>query len=139
MGSPFEHDACMRYLKELSPNILNGYGTTETLVNSLLRPYDLPDYAGTVGGSCIDDDVRVVNVYGDRKAEPEDMVPTDGASVGEVIIYAPGKSTYSYYNNPDEEKKKFYRGWMYTGDLGTWTENRYVIRMRRRSKTMYAG
>ena len=54
------------------------------------------------------------------------MVPTDGESVGEVIIYAPGKSTYSYYNNPDEEKKKFYRGWMYTGDLGTWTENRYV-------------
>ena len=126
MGSPFEQAACIRYLTMLSPRIFNGYGTTETLVNSLLLPSDLPEYAGSVGGSCIDDDVRVVNIYGDRKAEPDDMVPTDGETVGEVIIFAPGKSTYSYYNNPAEAEKKFYRGWMYTGDLATWSENRYV-------------
>lgn len=126
MGAPLEKAACRRFLEVLTPNILNGYGTTETFWNSFLRPYDLPDYAGTVGGSCIDDEVRVVKVYDDRKAEPDDLVATDNETVGEIIISTPGKTTYSYYNNPEEEEKKYYKGWMYTGDLGYWDENLYV-------------
>ena len=126
MGAPLEKAACRRFLEILTPNILNGYGTTETFWNSFLRPYDLPDYAGTVGGSCIDDEVRVVKVYDDRKAEPDDLVPTDNETVGEIIISTPGKTTYSYYKNDEEEEKKYYKGWMYTGDLGYWDDNLYV-------------
>ena len=126
MGAPLDKAACERFLKVLTPNILNGYGTTETFWNSFLRPYDLPEYAGSVGGSCIDDEVRVVKVYEDRKAEPDELVPMDNETVGEVILYCPGKTTYSYYNNPEEEEKKFYKGWMYTNDLGYWDENTYV-------------
>ncbi len=126
MGAPLERAACMRYLEILTPNIFNGYGTTETFWNSFLRPYDLPEYAGTVGGGCIDDEVRVVKVYEDHKAEPDDVVPTDNKTVGEVIIWSPAKSTYSYYNNPQVEEEKFYKGWMYTGDLGCWGDNLYI-------------
>ena len=126
MGAPLEKAACKKYLEILTPNILNGYGTTETFWNSFLRPYDLPDYAGTVGGSCIDDEVRVVKIYEDRKAEPDELVPTDNETVGEIIISTPGKTTYSYYNNPEEEENKYYKGWMYTNDLGYWDENLYV-------------
>lgn len=126
MGAPLEKAACEKYMEILTPNILNGYGTTESFWNSFLRPYDLPDNAGSVGGSCIDDEVRVVKVYEDRKAEPDDLVETDNESVGEIIINSPGKTTYSYYNNPKEEENKFYKGWMYTGDLGIWDENLYV-------------
>ena len=126
MGAPLEKAACKRYLEILTPNILNGYGTTETFWNSFLRPYDLPDYAGTVGGSCIDDEVRVVKIYEDRKAEPDDIVPMDNETVGEIILCSPAKSSYSYYNNPEEEEKKFYKGWMYTADVGCWDENLYV-------------
>ena len=124
MGAPLEKAACERFLKVLTPNIFNGYGTTET--NSFLRPYDLPDYAGAVGGSCTDDEVRVVKVYEDRKAEPDELVPTDNQTVGEVILYCPGKTTYSYYKSPEEQEKKFYKGWMYTNDLGFWDEHLYV-------------
>ena len=126
MGAPLEKAACERFLKVLTPNIFNGYGTTETFWNSFLRPYDLPDYAGAVGGSCTDDEVRVVKVYEDRKAEPDELVPTDNQTVGEVILYCPGKTTYSYYKNPEEQEKKFYKGWMYTNDLGFWDEHLYV-------------
>ena len=62
MGAPFEKAACIRYMQVLTPNIYNGYGTTETLWNSFLRPYDLPEHTGTAGRSCIDDEVRVVKV-----------------------------------------------------------------------------
>ena len=36
------------------------------------------------------------------------------------------RQTYSYYNNPEEEANKYYKGWMYTNDLGYWDENLYV-------------
>ena len=126
MGAPLEKAACERFMEVLTPNIFNGYGTTETFWNSFLRPYDLPEGAGGVGGSCTDDEVRVVQVYEDRKAEPDEVIPQDGESVGEVIIHSPGKTTYSYYNNQEETDKKFYKGWMYTSDLGTWDEKMYV-------------
>ncbi len=126
MGAPLEKHACEEYMKTLTPRIFNGYGTTETFWNSFLRPFDLPEFAGTVGGSCIDDETRVVKVYDDRKAEPSETVEKDGEALGEIIIWSPAKGTYTYYNAPEEAEKKFYSGWMYTGDLGVWDENGYI-------------
>ena len=58
MGSPLERGACLRYQRVLTPNIYNGYGTTETLWNTFLRPFDLPEHAGTAGASMVDDRAR---------------------------------------------------------------------------------
>lgn len=86
MGSPLERAACMRYQRVLTPRIFNGYGTTETFWNTFLRPNDLPEMAGTAGRACTDDDVRVVKVFEDRRAEPHEIVAKDNCEVGEVII-----------------------------------------------------
>ncbi|MCD8390273.1 MAG: AMP-binding protein [Firmicutes bacterium] len=126
MGAPLEKSACIRFQNMLTPNIFNGYGTTESFWNTFLRPYDLPMMSGSAGRVCTDDDVRIVNVYEDRKAEPDDIVPNDGKTVGEIIFMSPSKTTYSYYKNEEMTKEKFYKGFMYTGDLGTWDENCFV-------------
>lgn len=126
MGSPLEKAACERFHKILTPNIFNGYGTTETFWNTFLRPYDLPQMAGSAGRSCTDDDVRVVKVHEGRKAEPDELASMDGQEIGEVILQSPAKSSYSYYNNPEETERKFYKGFMYTGDLATWDENQFI-------------
>ena len=126
MGSPLEKADCIRFQELLTPNIFNGYGTTETFWNSFLRPYDLPEMAGSAGGACTDDDMRIVNVYEDRKAEPEDIVPNDGKTQGEIIIFAPNKSALCYSNNPEQTEEKYYKGWYYTKDIGTWDENNYI-------------
>ena len=126
MGSPLERGACIRYQRVLTPNIFNGYGTTETLWNTFLRPFDLPDGAGTAGCAMVDDDVRVVRVYEDRHAEPDDLVATDSHEVGEVIISSPAKSPYVYVNNPEETEKKYYKGFIYTNDLATWNEKQFI-------------
>ena len=126
MGSPLERSACIRYQRVLTPNIFNGYGTTETFWNTFLRPFDLPENAGTAGASCVDDDVRVVKVYEDRKAEPDDLVSADNLEVGEVIICSPAKSPYNYHNKPEETEKKYYKGFIYTNDLATWDENQFI-------------
>ena len=126
MGSPLERSACIRYQRVLTPNIFNGYGTTETFWNTFLRPFDLPAGAGTAGASCVDDDVRVVKVYEDRRAEPDDLVSMDGTEVGEVIICSPAKSPYRYYNNEVETEQKYYKDFIYTNDLAVWDENQFV-------------
>lgn len=126
MGSPLERGACIRYQRVLTPNIFNGYGTTETFWNTFLRPFDLPANAGTAGASCVDDDVRVVKVYDDHRAEPDDVVATDGNEVGEVIICSPAKSPYFYVNNEAETERKYYKGFIYTNDLATWDENQFI-------------
>ncbi|MGN0460747.1 MAG: class I adenylate-forming enzyme family protein [Ruminococcus sp.] len=126
MGSPLEKAQCIRFQETLTPNIFNGYGTTETFWNTFLRPYDLPDMSGTAGRSCTDDDVRVVKAYEDRKAEPDELVAKDGTEVGEIIIKSPSKSTMCYFDNPKVTKEKYYKGFLYTGDLATWDEKEFV-------------
>ena len=140
MGAPLSRADCIRFLDVLTPNIFNGYGTTETFWNSFLRPCDLPDGAGSVGGSCIDDEVRVVRMYEGKRAEPDDTVPQDNEIVGEIIVRSPEKTTYSYYNNVSYAAEKFYKGWMYTGDTGTWDKNWFVtVRGRKDDMMVVAG
>ncbi len=126
MGSPLEKAQCIRFQNTLTPNIFNGYGTTESFWNTFLRPYDLPEMSGSAGRSCTDDDVRVVKSYEDHKAEPDEMVAKDNCEVGEIIIKSPAKSTMCYYNNPKVTKEKYYKGYLYTGDLGTWDDREFV-------------
>lgn len=126
MGSPLERSACIRYQQVLTPNIYNGYGTTETFWNTFLHPFDLPQNSGTAGVSCVDDDVRVVKVYEDRKAEPDDLAEQDGTEIGEVIISSPAKCPFAYSNNGKENEEKYYKGFFYTNDLATWDENQFV-------------
>lgn len=126
MGAPLEKEDCIKYQKVLTPNIFNGYGTSEAFWNTFLRPHDLPQMAGTAGRACTDDDVAVVRIYQDRRAEPDDHAAKDNKEVGEIIVKAPAKTTYSYVNNPRDSQKVFYKGWIYIGDLGTWDENEYI-------------
>jgi acyl-CoA synthetase (AMP-forming)/AMP-acid ligase II len=116
----------------LTPNIFNGYGTTETFWNTFLRPFDLPENAGTAGSSCVDDDVRVVKIHEGRRSEPDDLVTKDGHDIGEVIICSPAKSPYRYVNNDAETESKYYKDFIYTGDLATWDENQFLTIVGRR-------
>ncbi|MBD5626297.1 MAG: AMP-binding protein [Desulfovibrio sp.] len=133
MGSPFEKAACERYMELFTPNIFNGYGTTETFWNTFLRPYDLPEKAGSAGMSCTDDDVRLVRILPDgRHAEPDDVVAKDNLEIGEIIIRAPAKSAGCYVNNEEMSRRKFYKGFHYTGDIGTWDKNEFVTVVSRK-------
>ena len=126
MGAPLEKSDCIRYQQLLTPRIFNGYGTTETFWNSFLRPEDLPAMAGSAGRACTDDEVRVVRVYDDRRAEPDEVVPQDGVTPGEIIIFTAGKSALCYTANEEQTREKYYKGWFYTKDMGTWNEDSFV-------------
>ncbi len=139
MGAPLDRAACIRFQQVLTQNIFNGYGSTEAFWNTFLRPYDLPDKAGAAGRSCTDDDMAVVKVYPDRLAEPDDHVPKDGRTVGEVVVQASAKCAYTYINRPSEARSKYYKGWLYIGDLGTWDEDECVTIAGRKDDMLISG
>ncbi|MGI6120130.1 MAG: class I adenylate-forming enzyme family protein [Desulfosporosinus sp.] len=136
MGAPLEREACITYQKVLTPNIFNGYGTTESFWNTFLRPFDLPDKAGSCGKSCTDDDARVVKVYPDRLGEPDEFVARDSEEVGEIIFQCPAKCSYAYINLPTD---RYYKGWMYSGDLGTWDKDEYITVVSRKDDMLISG
>ncbi|HEY3688592.1 MAG TPA: AMP-binding protein [Streptosporangiaceae bacterium] len=138
MGAPLTREACLRYQDVLTPLIFNGYGTTETFWNTFLRPADLPAHAGSAGRACTDDDVAVVRVLEDRRAEPHETVARDGAEIGEVIVRSP-KSGYHYTHAPETNVRKFHDGWLYTGDLATWDADEYVTIVGRRDDMIVTG
>ena len=138
MGAPLERAAALRYQSTLTPRIANGYGTTEAFWNTYLRPEDLPDAAGASGRACLDDDVVVVNVYPDAIAEPTDLVPQDGRTIGEVIMRSV-KSGYAYIGDPEEQAKKFRNGWVYPGDLATWDDDEIVTIVGRKDDMIISG
>ena len=131
MGAPLERELCVKLQKTFTPNVFNGYGTTETFWNTLLLPDDLPDKAGTAGRACIDDEVRVVKVCEGRLADPEELVEQDNTEVGEVIVRTT-KGSLTYYNRPEELERKVNKGWFYTGDLATWDEEGYITIVSRK-------
>lgn len=80
----------------------------------------------------VDDDVRVVKVYEDHKADPDEVVAMDNEETGEVIISSPAKSPYKYYDNEEETRNKYYKGFIYTGDLATWDKHQYITILGRK-------
>jgi acyl-CoA synthetase (AMP-forming)/AMP-acid ligase II len=138
MGAPLDRAACLRYQQVLTPRIFNGYGTTEAFWNTFLRPVDLPEHAGSAGRACTDDDVRVVRIYEDRFATPEDLAAQDGSEVGEVIVRSV-KSGYAYVNQPGEQTAGFRDGWLYIGDLATWDAEEYVTIVGRKGDMLISG
>jgi len=138
MGAPFEKAAALRYQRVLSPRIANGYGTTEAFWNTFLRPEELTSAAGAAGRGNIDDDVAVVKVYADRVADPGDIVAKNGTEIGEVIVRSV-KGGGAYRNNPEEQAKKFHDGWLYAGDLATWTDDEMITIVGRKDDMIISG
>lgn len=138
MGSPLDRSLCIEMQNIFTPNIFNGYGTSETFWNTLLTPEDLPQMAGTAGGAVFFDEVRVVKVYEDKLADPDETIAKDNKEVGEVIVRT-FKGAYDYYNKSEEIKKKLNKDWFYTGDLATWDENGYITIVSRKDDMLIVG
>lgn len=132
MGSPFSRAELLEYRGLFSPNILNGYGTTETFVNTYMRPYSPIEKCASTGQPCIDDEVRLIRPVPDGHGDPDDMVAKDNREIGEIIISSPFKSTGCYVNNPEMTAKKFHKNFHYTGDIGVWDEDGFITVLSRK-------
>lgn len=46
--------------------------------------------------------------------------------MGEIHHLVSGQEHVQLLQQPGRNGKEFYKGWMYTGDLGYWSENLYI-------------
>lgn len=94
--------------------------------------------AGTAGRASTDDDVRVMRVFDDRVAEPDEMAARDGVEIGEVAMRSP-KCGMSYSGENGSKDPKFHSGWFYPGDLATWDEHEFVTIVGRKDEMIISG
>lgn len=109
--------------EKITPNLYNAYGASEAGTNTVLRPEDLPENAGTVGKPLPGNEVRIIEFDPDRDVSPDETVPQ--GSEGEVIVKSP-QLYRGYYENEPKTRERIHEGWYYTHDIGRYDENGYI-------------
>lgn len=136
MGSPLSRGDAELFLETLTPNVYNNYGTTETLTDTVLRPEDLPEHAGTVGRPNVDKRVRVVEADPNGRADPDDTVPV--GEEGQVIVS--GDTVFDcYYADTEATKRASTDGWFYTRDVGVVDDDGYLTIIGRNDDMILTG
>lgn len=136
MGSPLSRKNAELFLETLTPNIYNNYGTTETLTDTVLRPEDLPEHAGTAGRPNVDKQVRVIDAEAGHRASPDDTVPT--GEPGQVVVDGPPVFD-GYYGDLAATKRAFTDGWYYTKDIGVKDADGYLTITGRMDDLILSG
>ncbi len=96
---------------KLGFNIVEGYGITETAPVLCVNPPEAPK-VGTVGLPLEGVEIKIV--------EP------NNEGIGEIITR--GENVMQgYYNNPEESEKSLRDGWYYSGDLGHFDDDGYLV------------
>ena len=129
-GSAVPHALQASYESELGVRILQAWGMTETSpLASVANPP--PGVSEEDAWSYRDSQGRLFcAVEGRLGGDGGDILPSDGAAVGEIEVRGPW-ITGSYYK--DDDAAKFHDGWLKTGDVGTLDE-RGFIRLTDRAK-----
>ena len=115
-----------RVIRELCPNVFNGYGMTEASLALLLHPEEAITHLGSCGKPTLITDCRIVphvpgrDVAPGATVEPEELrEPVETVKPGEVgqLVVRGPQTMLGYWNDPIETEKKIKDGWFYTGDL----------------------
>ncbi|HSV96799.1 MAG TPA: long-chain fatty acid--CoA ligase [Spirochaetota bacterium] len=95
------------------------YGLTETAPIACVTPWGGTIKPGTVGVPVADTDIKIVDLE-----TGENELPT-GES-GEIIIKGP-QVMMGYYKKPEQTAQVLKDGWFYTGDIGHFDEDGYLL------------
>ncbi|MFB3924581.1 MAG: class I adenylate-forming enzyme family protein [Syntrophales bacterium] len=129
MGSPLDKESCLRCMRILCPGVYNGYGTADQHWVTMLKPWELPERAGTIGLAITEDIIKLVRIDLGRRGDPnrpEDECPKDGKTEGEIALRTM-HGCYGYINRPEDEAKGLlYRGWQLPGDTAVWDKDGYI-------------
>lgn len=115
------------FIDEITPNIFNSYGSSESGINTMLRPSDLPDHAGSVGRPVAGDEIRLVELDSDRFVGPDETVPP--GERGEVIVRTT-QLFFGYFGDKARTDARVHEGWYYTHDIGVVEDGRLYIEGR---------
>ncbi len=140
-GAPISPSLVKRIIETFKCDYIQTYGLTETspfLTMSILKdhlcllPYEKQlKYKSTTGRKFKGVDLKIVNKKGVE-------VKNNGREVGEIIVRG-DTITKGYWKLPQETKKAFKGGWLYTGDMAVINKEGYVTIVDRKDDMIITG
>jgi acyl-CoA synthetase (AMP-forming)/AMP-acid ligase II len=115
-GLPFTHKMVEELIRRVTPNVFQGYASTDGGQSTFLRPEEQLTKVGSSGRPIWGVEVQVVDAQHN---------PLPCGSEGEIRVRGP-LVCHGYYKNPQEEEKRFQDGWYYTGDIGRFDTDGYL-------------
>ncbi|WP_330999817.1 class I adenylate-forming enzyme family protein [Archaeoglobus neptunius] len=115
---------------------LGGYGLTETGATGVCGPAVGADHPILEKGSeCVGLPPPFVEV----KIVDESGNEVERGKIGEIVVRQEPTGAVGYWNRPEDEKKKFKDGWIFTGDIGMIDEEGYIYVMGRVDDMIISG
>ena len=140
-GAPIAPETVRKIIDAFKCDYIQTYGMTETspyLTLSILKEHlkVLPweeqlKFKASTGREFINVSLKVVDDAGYE-------VPGDNQTVGEIIVKG-DTVTPGYWNLPEETRKAFKDGWLYTGDLAVIDAENYVTIVDRKKDMIISG
>jgi long-chain acyl-CoA synthetase len=109
--------------------IIEGYGLSEGSCASTVNPLTGRRKAGTVGLPLPGQTIRLVDPSGN---------PSPDGEAGEVVIKG-ANVMRGYLNRPEETANTIVDGWLYTGDVGRFDEDGYLVLVDRAKDMIIRG
>lgn len=118
-GAPIQADVFDFLLATVTPNIIQGYGLTETSAGLAVQQMPVSD-PSAVGPCTIACEVKLRAVQGTNYDPNSSVLPA-----GELLVRGPIVFK-GYYKQPEETEQVFVDGWFATGDICTITDQRQL-------------
>ncbi len=137
-ASPMPVELLKKAMRTFHCRFFQLYGQTETgPCTTALRPEDhllegseaQLHRLASAGRPVVGYELRIVNEHGNDAAIGE---------VGEIAVRSEAM-TIGYWNLPEETARTIRDGWLYTGDLGTFDEDKYVYIVDRKHDMIISG
>jgi acyl-CoA synthetase (AMP-forming)/AMP-acid ligase II len=128
-GAPIPKEILQRWREIVGPELVEGYGLSETISQTHVNPVSNPRY-GSVGIPHFGVECRIVDM--DTQAE----VPV--GQEGELLIKGP-MVTRGYWNNPEETEKVLQNEWFATGDIARMDQDGYFYIVERKKDMIKAS
>lgn len=138
-GGPMPSSVVRQALESFPCTLIQGYGQTEGTTMCFLSQEDhanaiagiRPERLRSCGREGFGTSVRVVDHLGQE-------VPRDNRTPGEIIVRSEGNMV-GYLNQPEVTDQTLRDGWMWTGDVATWDEDRYIFIVDRAKDMIISG
>jgi acyl-CoA synthetase (AMP-forming)/AMP-acid ligase II len=128
-GAPIPKEILQRWREIVGPELVEGYGLSETISQTHINPPSNPRY-GSVGIPQFGVECRIVDV------NTQEELPV--GKEGELIIKGP-MVTKGYWNNPEETEKALQDGWFATGDIARMDHDGYFYIVERKKDMIKAS
>ena len=139
-GGPMPSRVITEALDRFPCTLIQGYGQTEGTTMCFLSQEDhlraihedhRPERLRSCGREGFVTSVRVVHPDGSD-------VPTDGKTPGEIVVRSEA-NMLGYFRRPDLTDQTIRDGWMWTGDIACWDDERYVFIVDRAKDMIISG